>query len=107
METITLGEVLHAIDNGERFDIEFVKADRKRGTGGQIRTYIGCVKESAIHNPASATRKQEQPVLAAASGSKNPNHYENSTRNIYLLRERLTKKVHIRLITKFNGKRVI
>ena len=96
---ITLPEVIKAIDGGQRFDITVVKADVKRGTGGALATYTGCIKQRPKNGKTAETKKQ-------STGTKSPNHYENSTRNIYLLREREIKKIHLRLIVRFNGKKV-
>ena len=101
-EFITLAEVLKHIDSGQPFDMEAVQADVARGTGGAIRTYTKAVKWIAQQLPG----KEAAKAATATATPKNPSHYKNSTRNIYLPETRQMRKVHIRLITKFNGKQV-
>ena len=102
-EVIALSAVLYVMDRGERFDIEFVTADRKKGTGGELKTMTNCVLYSAYKKD----RPVDIKVEAAAVLSKNPRHFQNSTRNIYCMHSRETRKVHLRLITRFNGKQVL
>jgi hypothetical protein len=58
-------------------------------------------------------QKAETSIMGKESSNsdgkpRNPKHYENSTRNIYPLgKPKEVAKVHLRLITRFNGKRVI
>lgn len=101
---IGLGEVIHLMDKGEPFDISFVTADTKRGTGGDIKTLTKAVK--------AGMQKREQYSKDAPAAPevtrKNPHHFENSTRNIHVLgKPRDITKVHLRLIIRFNGKRVV
>ncbi len=82
------------------FDIEFVKADRKKKTGGEI-----VALEKVV---LSKNQDKESPEAKSASepGHKSPNHWQNSTRNLKILSSNHIRKVHIRLITKFNGQKV-
>jgi hypothetical protein len=100
--TITLQAVITAIDKGDVFDIEYCTADVARGTGGQLKAYKNVTKHRRQQLTATNQKKLDE-----ASKSVAPNHYQNSTRNLYLLNTREIKKVHLRLITFFNGKRVI
>lgn len=85
-----------------KFDIKFVTHDEKRGTGGDIveiqgaRKCVGKEKGKVIFD------------LREPSGEKShrdPHHFVNSTRNL-LLENGQVRKVHIRLILWFNGKKV-
>lgn len=94
------------MDSDEPFSMTFVTADRRRGTGGEIISVKNWVKASTpvegVVNPSKKKRILSQLILA-----KNPNHYENKTRNIRNLRKlNEIRKVHIRLIISFNGKKV-
>lgn len=99
---IQLGEVIHRMDSGERFSIRIVQADVKRGRGGKLVDYVNCFKEG------TGKKSTPAPAIASTPGSaKFPNHFDNSTRNIRIMGTRDIRKVHLRLITRFNGKRVI
>jgi len=80
MGVITLQDALQQMGSGEPFDITFVKADRKRGTGGQIRNERGAVQEGIDH--------------------------ANHQRRIKLSSGRI-RRVHIRLMTQFNGHNIV
>lgn len=100
---ITYFDMLQEIDSGQVFDAVFVKADRRRGTGGEIVKIRGWIKcPSEVYSPAH--------VSTPAHGGKKqkPNHYLHKTRNIMNTRNHLVKrKVHTRLICIFNGKQVV
>lgn len=99
-EYITLADALAIIDSGKPFDIEVVTADVKRGTGGRVIAYANATKAKRDGSKLSKPMDLKLPT-------RNPQHYLNSTRNITLLKERETRKIHIRLITKINGKIVL
>ena len=77
-------------DDGQRipFSITFVTCDLKKDEGG-----------NKIH--------LSEAVLVggsnSASRSKNPNHYENYTRNIRTVAGDRLIKIHPLLVTEFNG----
>jgi hypothetical protein len=107
---ITLAEVIRKMDTiGEDgkpviFDIKFVTADRKRGTAGEIIEVKEARKCIDVRNGIPVFDKRESHNQDT-SVSRNPNHYQNSTRNILLKNGRI-RKVHIRLIIEFNGQKV-
>lgn len=88
------------MDTGAPFSLAFVTSDDKRKTGGEWLE----VKNACKYQPFT---RAEQERLDKAQPKKtlfkNPNHYENSTRNIELKNNEI-RKVHIRLIRRFNGK---
>lgn len=106
------GEMINAIDgidsNGQPvgFSLRFVTADRKRKTGGDIifiENGKKCVGKGKDGNVIWAA-----PVGESSTGvKKNPHHYANSTRNVLITSSGQIRKVHIRLIIEFNGKKVI
>lgn len=50
--------------------------------------------------------KQKHVKKPSGDKTKMPNHYDNGTRNLMLLDSGEIRKIHIRLIEKFNGKAV-
>jgi len=101
LEFIPLAQVLKQIHSGETFDIEVATCDVRRGTGGKLMAYPKCIKH------LSQTVKSTSKLKAATNKApKNPNHQQNSTINLYLTQLREVRTVHIRLITRFNGKLV-
>jgi hypothetical protein len=104
--TILRHEVLKQLDTGELFDMVFIMADRRRGTGGKIKRVSNWVKikgsEPVSRLPGEFSRSQQ-------SLKKDPHHLEHKTINIYNpgnAGDHATK-VHWRLIVFFNGKRVL
>jgi len=98
VKTITLPEVLHRIKSGERFDLEYVTADRKRGKGGQLRVLTGCLISKLPQHKSEHDHQEPVP-----SKGKAPAHFHNSTINIQILDTREIRKIHPRLITRFNN----
>lgn len=106
---ITLKEVLEKMDERDAkgnpipFDIVFCTYSRQQKKGGERITITNAVKV--------ASAKKNQPIVdrrtaAIQAPSKNPHHYKNQTRNIMVLASQQIRKVHIRLIEKFNGQQV-
>jgi hypothetical protein len=102
---ISLKDVLAQMDSGEPFSIVFITCDQRKGTGGEIITVEKAYKQKWL----SPEERKQQQLLQPASNiiKKHPRHYENSTRNIRLASNGDIRKVHIRLIRKFNGKTVL
>lgn len=100
---IQLREVLDTIESGKPFDITFITADRKKGTGGEIKRYTGWVKCDLAAMPEPVLRRNRIPV----NSLKEAAHRLHKTKNIMNPVTRDIRKVHIRLITEFNGKRVV
>lgn len=100
VETITLREVLDWMDTGAPFSLAFVTSDDKRKSGGEWITVKNACKYQAFTREEQERLDKAQPKAGIL---KNPNHYENSTRNIELKNNEI-RKVHIRLIRRFNGK---
>ena len=103
--SVRLSEVLRQMEEGEeRFTIRFVKADRKRKTGGQIEEWHNC--QLSKRRVVGARRA---PVAAAGGDSPGrlPAHYQNATRNVVQGNSSQVRKVHIWLLLSFNGQRVV
>lgn len=85
--------MLSDMNTGLPFSITYVTLDKKRGTGGELRTLV------------NATKKSANMVMAGSSqvtGTRKPNHSDNGTINIVCADGSITK-VHTRLITQFNN----
>lgn len=102
-ETIELTQVIDHIDSMMPFDITYVTADKKRGTGGEIKTRKAWVKCNLGDQPETILRKNHIPY----SEIRDPRHIEHKTRNIMNPVNREIRKLHLRLIVEFNGKRVV
>ena len=109
---IRLSEVLDLMDQiGDDykpipFHILFVKADRIRGTGGEIIEISAArkvVNKDRQGNPVFDLRPKSQH--SDSSLKRDPRHWVNATRNI-LLENGEIRKVHIRLIIEFNHSKV-
>jgi len=100
-KTVTLAQVMTEIKTGRPFDISFVTADRNKGKGGEIRNYAQC---SATRIPGA---KSGDVPREPEKGKKAPNHFENDTINIQISGSREIRKIHPRLIIRFNGNKVI
>lgn len=102
--TVLRSEMLRQLDTGELFTMEFVTADRKRGTGGELVRLENWQKINGV--PAvegSTTQKRSAQPLG-----KNPHHRLNKTVNLHNPHNKGVHPitVHIKLIQTFNGKRV-
>ncbi len=102
-ETIELTEVIDHMEALMPFDITYVTADKKRGTGGDIKQCRGWVKCDLSSQPEPILRKNKISYAEA----KDPNHRLHKTRNIMNPVTREIRKLHLRLIVEFNGKRVV
>jgi len=88
------------------FQMKFVKADRTRGTGGDILEIINgrkMVNKDKDGEPVFDFRPKSHPSEPGLK--KDPRHWVNATRNI-LLENGEIRKVHIRLIIEFNNQKV-
>jgi len=101
MEIISLQECLRQIHTGKPFDITFVTADMQRKTGGVIKIYQNCTLSQKSGGKQRNGKGKNWIVPPKA-----PHHYENATRNIRLPNGDI-RKIHIRLITEFNGFKVV
>lgn len=118
---ILLSEALKILHSGAVCSLTYVTADYKRGTGGQLVFIPACV----IYNNRLPEDMENTPTLMSGASQivnrkskivnlkhtvlqlKNPHHHANKTRNIYIPKTRQIKKLHIKLITEFNGHKVL
>lgn len=106
---IELGEVLDTMSKKDRkgnsipFSIEFVTADLNRDKGGEIKTLANAV----MVTPSYWRKTNKGFKMGLTRPKKVQNHFENMTRNIRQLNDTAIVKIHIWLITKFNGQNVV
>ncbi len=110
-KTISLTDALAIIEkkdkegNGYPFDITFRSLQRNSKTGGKLYDYKQVKKLRA--KPSKQTKSSLiHAVQSSEKVNRNPNHFENRTRNLELQNGE-KKKIHIRLIISINGKKVI
>ncbi|WP_438946674.1 hypothetical protein [Sediminibacterium sp.] len=105
METITLEKVLETMDAGKRFSIGIRTYDHRKEKGGE---YI-FIEEAVKHNYKLPSERNAMAKSEERNSSilRNPNHYDNSTRNIKVMANGNLIKIHIRLIVEFNGCKVL
>jgi hypothetical protein len=103
--SVRLSDALRQMEESEeRFSIRFVKADRRRKTGGQIVEWHNCqLSKRRVLGPR---RPLEAAAVTDAPG-RTPDHYRNATRNIVQGNSSQPRKVHIWLLLEFNGQRVV
>jgi hypothetical protein len=108
VETIRRSEAMQFIESGRPFTLEFVTADVKRGTGGEL---IKVVNWQKVHGSKVDSKENAKGTSGATSDSTshNPNHYQHKTFNIFnpANRQLHPHKVHFRLLISLNGKRII
>lgn len=105
--TILRKHVVAQIFSGEPFDMEFVTADTKRKTGGELISVEGwrVLARDTNKGPAPANTSYTEPLNP---DGKDLNHDEHGTVVIHNpgnKRQHFTS-VHFDLIQFFNGKRV-
>jgi hypothetical protein len=101
-------EVMQAINTGHPFTLEFVTADRRRGTGGEL---IKVEKWKKVMT-TTADAENIRPGHFAKAGtnlSKHPDHLAHDTFNIFNPANRgdYPRKVHYWLMISYNGKTII
>jgi len=107
-DTISLHSVLQIIDgfdaddNPNVFSVGFETYDKKKQTGGRLINAEKCVKVVGKKNGKIIW--PTKPKLQDDKLSRDPNHFKHQTRNILVNGTQNMRKLHIRLITRFNGK---
>jgi hypothetical protein len=96
----SLSECLEVIHSGQDFSVKFRTFNRMNKSGGRL---------IEIHSVKLLTKKEVKEKALVNKDSlvkKNPNHYDNRTRNLLLPNNEI-RKVNILFITEFNGEKVI
>lgn len=94
---------MNELRTGRAADIQFVKLDKKAKTGGQIRVYPKAKMYNLPKQPDKRKNPSQRAVLPIA---RNPHHDTHGTINLQLP-NRQVRTVHVKLITRFNGKKVL
>ena len=101
-------EIMDSIDpHGKpaRFQVRFVTANRTSKEGGEIIELKDACKCPVRAKNGQEIYPERKNPQAPEKITKNPNHWENSTRNIRLPNGQ-KRKLHIRLIIEFNHMKV-
>lgn len=86
------------------FSLTFVTADKNKRTGGEVVDIAAAI---LTWGDDKAMRKAlNEESVSADKKEKKPNHWKHRTRNLLLPNGQI-RKVHLSLITKFNGYDVI
>ena len=93
------------MDTGAPFSIGFRTCNIQKNTGGEWIFYDECVKHG--HQTAEQRKQRKESGEPKQVIFRNPNHYQNSTRNIKRICSGELICVHIQLIRRFNGKLVL
>jgi hypothetical protein len=108
LSTIMLNEVLRTLDSGAVVSLAFRTWDARRNRGGEYVEFEACrIHNHQTHAERLAERRAVKYASVEARGHKNPQHFKNSTRNLVVMPSGEIRKLHIRLIRKFNGKTVL
>ena len=107
VKTIFLRQVLaeiekvDALGNTQFHEIEFMTFNRNNKTGGKRTVYTArLLKENKLKGKVFNPMEHD---FRSFRSRKNPNHWDNVTRNFELKTSGLIRKVIVRYITKFNG----
>jgi hypothetical protein len=99
-------KTLNAKGEAPLFSIKFRTYNKFSKTGGALKHYpaakLVMKEESKNHNSIESLRSKPKPVV----NRKNPNHFENKTRNLSLPTGE-KRKINIRYIIEFNNQKVI
>ena len=115
--TIRLKDALALLDGPAPVPVQWVKYDRRRGTGGEFSFLTGArlaraksqAGELRAPTPAEAAAAPAEPTLLVpvpTGNPKNPAHWENATRNLVDTATGTLKKIHIYLLTHVAGRKV-
>lgn len=113
-DTIFLNEVLEMMrtPNQEgravKFDISYRTFNKNSKTGGKLKYHEDAklVMKEKPSDKAEIYALMKKPSEKKEVSRKNPNHFQNKTRNIRLENGDI-RKIHIKYIVTFNGKKVI
>lgn len=87
------------------FDLRYRTFNSQTKQGGKLKEYKG-VKHLPDANPNAELSLHPDAIFARDTYSRNPNHFDNRTRNIELPTGEI-KKIRIDFIIEINGNKVI
>jgi hypothetical protein len=106
MDAILLKDVISQMKEGKPFSIRFVKLDKAKGTGGQLISVTKALLNSTTTKEGQSTKGTAQidTLDTSKSGGKGKARH---TINIKVEGIEHPVCVHLALITRFNGKKVL
>jgi len=119
--TIRLRDALDLLNGPAPVPVRWVTYDRRRGTGGEFRELSGArigpgqraTEQAALRAPTAAEQTAADRADVAAdgqvpvpTGTKDPAHWLNATRNLVDVATGELKKIHIYLLTHVAGRKV-
>jgi hypothetical protein len=114
---IQLKQVLALMEAAtEPFSLRYVKLNEQKGTGGEVVALSSQLLSGKGTGQQLAAAPDPAPVLCGKPADieeleawlrRNPNHFDNMTRNLVSTINGHYTKVHIYLLTEFEGKKVI
>jgi hypothetical protein len=111
MSTVSFSECLEIINlkdkkgNSFPFDADVYTYNKNSKKGGVLKHYKS-VKLLAWEKQERTLQGLTKSASTEVRATKNPNHFQNRTRNIELPNGEI-KKIHLRLIDSINGKKVL
>lgn len=107
-EALTAMKTLDAQGRAVPFSIRVRTLNRYSKTGGKLLHFEQAKLVMAEENPnVNSINSLRTVSTQTATTRRNPNHFENKTRNIKILPQNKIQKIHIRYIIQFNNKDVI
>lgn len=115
MQAYTFQDILDYMNTGQPFSLRVVTYDKQRKKGGELKYYKEAILLQPEKEDAEAAKLHQRPLTTTEATANNrerrdPNHHKWFTRNIRLLENgfptSLKRKVHIILITEFNGREI-
>lgn len=113
-QTIYLQDALTAMKTLDKdgravpFSIKVRSLNRYSKTGGKLLFFEQAKLVMAEENPNANSINSLRTISSQTSTQRrNPNHFDNKTRNIKILPQNKIQKIHIRYIIQFNNKDVI
>lgn len=104
VSVIDRANAIRIIDSGVECSMQVCKCNRTLKTGGELIQLPRVKKVFSAQNPVQSGQSF---TLARNGKKKHPRHSENATRNMIELPGGNTVKIHIHLITMFNGEKVL
>lgn len=112
MSTVSFSECLEIINRKDKkgnpipFDANVYTLNRNSKKGGLLKSYKKA-KLLAWNNQERTLKSLTKYAQAVDKVKRNPNHFQNRTRNIEVPDKDRPVKIHLRLIDSINGKKVV
>jgi hypothetical protein len=114
MNWISLADVLkemRSVDergNPKKFDLDVISLDKKKGNDGRVLRFKNAIVSGLKKQLTQTNLTLHKEKLDQLTGiKKDPSHAENLTLNIFCKEDAQVRKIHLFLISRFNGLKVI